>query len=319
MRNVIGWWPLALPLLLPMQARAQSADAWRDSVVRLAAQVRSLRDSMVAGDSNTVELARRGNLVMSGSRDQRKAAVTALDQFTDATGRWFGTATPSSEGFRMEVGLTPARGASITEARRDQGSIKLTALPDTGHALRSFRNSLPANVAATLIDQYTQMMFDELPMRLQQWLGFPPSVHDTDHERSTIAMYLLVTGTGRGQRACVGGDVQACAVTLDTRRSTDTAVGGPFATTLRANLLRTAIDIGGPGAWGRFRDAGTAEVEPALVAAARIPLDSLITRWRTQLLALRPNTSPVTTSRVLLAIGWTIVALAGALGAARWG
>jgi hypothetical protein len=319
MRSAIRWGALALPLFLPIRAPAQSVNAWRDSVVRLAAQVRSLRDSLIRGDSNTVELAQRGQLVMSGSRDQRKAAVTALDQFADATGRWFGTAVPSSDGFRIVVDLRPPRLESIDDARRTPGTLVLTGLPDTGSSLRSSRNSVPANVAATLIDQYTTSMFNQLPLRLQQWLGFAPPVNNTDHDRRNIAMYLLVTGTGKGQRACVRGDVEACAVTLAVRRSTDAAIGGPFATMLRADLLRAAIDIGGAGAWGRFRDAGSADVEPALVAAAGIPLDSLIVRWRAQLVGLRPNTSPVTAPRVMLAIGWTIVALAGALGAARWG
>ncbi|HEY3935610.1 MAG TPA: hypothetical protein VGL65_13445 [Gemmatimonadales bacterium] len=322
MRSAWQWGPVAALLLaLPLAARAQEANAWRDSLVRIAAQVQVLHDSLVQGDSGTVEIARHGNTAVAASLSQRDAALAAVHVFDSTTGRWFSGAVPSPDGFRIVVRTEQRRADEDRQYDVDRkvGSVVLAGLPDTGRAVRVQRTTSPVFLASTLIDGFNTMMFEQLTPRLHDWLAFAPPITTSDHERRNLAMYLLVTGTGPAQRACVRGDVQGCALALDVRRGSDSSAGGPFPPLLRADLLLTALDIGGPGAWSRFRDTGADGLEPALAAAAGIPADSLLVRWRAQLLAMRPTASPLTPSIVVLALGWTALALAGALGASRWG
>jgi hypothetical protein len=60
------------------------------------------------------------------------------------------------------------------------------------------------------------------------------------------------------------------------------------------------------------------EIEPMLEAAAGMSLDSLLSRWRSQLLSLRPAEAPVSVTRVLLGLTWTALLILGALGVSRW-
>jgi hypothetical protein len=91
-----------------------------------------------------------------------------------------------------------------------------------------------------------------------------------------------------------------------------------FSVFMRSDLLFTALSVGGRGAWSRFVSAANVGIEPALVAAAAMPLDSLLARWRGGLLALRPIQGPMTPPVALAALCWSAAFLAGAIGAARW-
>jgi hypothetical protein len=56
-----------------------------------------------------------------------------------------------------------------------------------------------------------------------------------------------------------------------------------------------------------------------LDAGARIPVDTLLLRWRDGLLALQPDRGPLDLSSAGLILGWSAVILAAGLGIARWG
>ena len=139
-----------------------------------------------------------------------------------------------------------------------------------------------------------------------------------DKERRYISMYAFVTGTGAAQRSCVSGVLDDCAYALGLREPKSPAPGGGYAPFLRGDIVLTALEIGGPNAWGRLRGAMGNEIGPMLEAGAGMPLDSLLGRWRSQLLSLRPAEAPVSVTRVLLGLTWTALLILGALGVSRW-
>ena len=131
-------------------------------------------------------------------------------------------------------------------------------------------------------------------------------------------MYAFVTGTGPAQRACIVGDVANCAIALGVRVAPFGVASDHFIPLVRADLLLTALEIGGKEAWSRSMVPEDSTVDQVLVAAAGIPLDSLIARWRTGLLARRPNATPINALTVALGAIWTAALLLAALGASRW-
>ena len=96
---------VAASLVFPATALAQSAAAWRDSSERLGVAIAALRDSMVQGDSNVVEVARRGDLVIAATPTLHTTAVDAIERVQEMQDRWFGDALPSRDGFRLTVRL----------------------------------------------------------------------------------------------------------------------------------------------------------------------------------------------------------------------
>lgn len=131
-------------------------------------------------------------------------------------------------------------------------------------------------------------------------------------------MYALVTGGGNAQRECVRGDLGSCAYVLGLRAPTIPEPGGQYYPLARADLLLTALDLGGEGAWGRLRDSPGTTVEEHLTAAAGMSADSLLSTWRSGLLALRPDHGPIGVGTIALLLAWTGLVLLVVLGIGRW-
>ncbi len=295
---------------------AQNAQQWRDSAERLAVRVRALRDSMLQGDSTVREVARRGDLVIGASETTRGAAAEALEQFVALRRRWFGDAAPSSDGFRIV--LRSEEPHSRFMPGLEWATVVLAGLPDTGSSARTERHVIRGELAAGLIDLYGEMMWGSAGPAMQKWLQQPPPLFMSDKERRDVAMYALVTGTGKAQRACVAGDLDACGYAVWLRESRDPSLGGGYPAFVRADLLLTALEVGGPGAWRRLTAAADSSVEQALAAAAGLPADSLLARWRGQLLAMRPTQTPLASGGVLLGVAWVALLLLGTAGIAKW-
>jgi hypothetical protein len=303
---------------LPPTVRAQHAERWRDSALRLEVQVRALRDSLLQGDSTVGEVARRDDLVIGASEQLRGIAAAAFEEFLLVRARWFGGASPSPAGFRIVLRSDVSIQNDEWWLPRELATVVLAGLPDSGGATRAQRAVVPRRIAENLIDAYGEMMYASAGSVLFKWLESFPPLSIPDQERRHIAMYALVTGTGRAQRDCIAGDLAACASALRLRAQGQQKSGSDYAPIVRADLLLTALELGGPAAWTRFRDAESEPIETALAEAAGMPADSVLARWRSGLLTLRPNEAPVSLSGVLLAVGWTAGLLLGALGVARW-
>lgn len=307
---------MAIVSFAPATATAQNAAAWRDSSMRLRALMTALRDSLVRGDSTTQEVARAGALVIAASPNDRTVARDALRQFAASSDRWFGGAMPAAGGFRIVV-RTEAGGRGFGRPR-EIGAVVLAGLPDSGTAVRLDRTVPPDAVASAMIDAYAAMMWTSTP-NLRKWLDFEPRLTTPEVGDRQFAMYNLITATGRGQRECAEGNLTVCAYALLLRQPPPGVPALVMVATMRADLLFTALRLGGPPAWTRLRVADSAGPGAELAAAAGMPIDSLLATWRTGLLALRPTETPLPAGNGIAAICWSAALLLGALGASRWG
>ncbi len=301
-------------------AAAQDASAWRDSVTRLTAEVRAIRDSLVSRDSTVVELERSNGVVLSATPQTRDAAVRGFRYFAEQRARWFGPALPSPGGFRLVVQTSARRDilARFGGAELWNGSVVLTGLPDTVDAARAQRAATEKDLGNQLVTGFSELMFPSLGEPTMQWLSDPPPLHMTDRDRRSTAMYMVMTSTGKAERGCVDGNLDFCAYALGLRAAPSSDLTGAYPLLVRADLFLTALEIGGPGGWSRILAAHPARAEEALLAASGLPADSLLTRWRDGMMALRPNHGPLESGAAFLVAGWVGALLLGALGASRW-
>lgn len=314
---------LAPILALGSGLAAQDAAAWRDSSYRLTAEVHRIQDSLRKADEAIEEIARRPGLVASASAGYRPIAAETLDRFDRARRRWFGEAMPSSAGFRIVL-RHGERWSSKRNAEAPQ-SLAIAGLPDTGAAprvgplLAARRLSNAASAAEEMLSHYGNMMMGSTPSSIQRWLPTGLPLILSDAARREQAMYALVTGDGKAQRECVVGDLDACAYVLGLRAPATADPGGQYYPLARADLLLFALDQGGSGAWDRVRNESGNSAEEHLAAAAGLPADSLLARWRSGLLALRPDHGPISSTSTVIILAWSTVVLVAALGLARWG
>lgn len=302
------------------QAHAQDARAWRDSVLRLTADLRALRDSMVERDSNVVEVERRNGVVLSATPHEKAGAARAFQYFTEQRARWFGSALPSPGGFRLVVRTAQDRDilARFGDFNQWNGTVVLSGLPDTTDAARAQRAAAMKDLGHNLVSGLAELMFPTLGVPTMRWLRDPPPLNMVDRERRYTALYMIMTSTGKAERGCVSGSVELCAYALGLRAAPSTELTGEYPQMVRADLFLTALEIGGPEAWAHIVAAHPVSAEEALVAASGLPADSLLARWRTGIIALRPTTSPLQAGSALLVVCWAGALLLGALGASRW-
>lgn len=310
-----------LLLALAGPAAAQDAAAWRDSAYRLSAERQRVWDSLKQDDSELEEIASRAGLVVSATSEYRAFAEEVLDRFDALRRRWFGPALPGPAGFR----ITLRHGESWSFGRQTSRpqSLSIAGLPDTGDArLAPFvpdaKLGSPEKAAQRFLGEYGTLMMASAPAAIQGWLRAGLLLDHVEGSRRERAMYSLVTGVGKAQRQCVRGDAEACAHALGLRRSSDPDAGGEYYPLVRADLLLAALEQGGEGAWARLIPEAGGSVEERLAAAAGMPADSLLLRWRDGLLALQPDRGPLDLSAAGLILGWTALILAAGLGIARW-
>lgn len=117
-------------------------------------------------------------------------------------------------------------------------------------------------------------------------------------------------------RACADGNDSACVALL--REMEPTQLPKVLSQQARETLVRLALVLGGRGAYLRLATAPAAPMGERLVAAAGIPLDSLLARWRSAILAARPVPLSLSVGMILVAAGWG--GLFGFLGlmSSRW-
>lgn len=303
-------------------APAQEAAAWRDSAYRLSAERQRVSDSLKQDELKLEEIAGRAGLVVSATGEYRAFAGEVLDRFDALRRRWFGPALPDPAGFR----ITLRHGESWSFGRRTTTrpqSLSIAGLPDTGDARRApfvpdANLGSPEKAAQRFLGEYGSLMMAAAPAPIQRWLPAGLLLDLTEESRRERAMYSLVTGVGKAQRACVQGDAAGCAHALGIRPSGDPDAGGEYYPLVRADLLLAALEQGGEGAWARLIAAADGGVEQGVAAAAGMPADSMLLRWRGELLALQPDRGPLDLSAAGLILGWSGLILAAGLGIARW-
>lgn len=315
--------PLILLLLAPgSRLPAQDQESWRDSVARLGSAVQALTDSLRTGDSTVVEVTRRGGTVLRASRDLQAAGAGAFDRFLAARQHWFGAALPSPGGFRIllrDYGDYGRPGPS-----RLPQTLELSGLPDRDDATRTFRGARqqvigdPDSAAALLLFEYGKLMLATASPALVKWLAHPLPFELGEPERKLAAMYALVTGPGKAQRACVAGSLADCGYALGLGPAVSAEPGGGYVEFLRGDFLLSAIEMGGPDSWNRLRASTAPRIADQITELAGLPLDSLLAGWRHGLLAMRPQERPLTPGQAIVTALWGIILMAAAVGASRW-
>jgi hypothetical protein len=92
----------------------------------------------------------------------------------------------------------------------------------------------------------------------------------------------------------------------------------PLPDQAREFFVTTVLDAGGPAAYDRLVGAPTAAIADRLVAASGRPIDSIVARWRSRLIAARPPAPSVPLADGLLALLWIGVLTTCALRSTRW-
>ena len=104
---------------------------------------------------------------------------------------------------------------------------------------------------------------------------------------------------------CMSGNDSIC---IELLRSLSPAqIGLPLSAATRATLLATALDIGGPDAFARFRAATGLPLAARISGAAGVASSDVILRWRGRVLAARPVRVTTPAPLAFAALGWTLI------------
>jgi hypothetical protein len=126
--------------------------------------------------------------------------------------------------------------------------------------------------------------------------------------------FLRRTSHGLAVRSCEQGSNEAC---LELLRSLGTLIP-PLDYQARLTLLETAVRVGGAETFQRFLATPAGPMGSRLAAAARVSEDSLIARWRSDVLAARPSPVPLPVLGAWVALGWIVVFGTCGLRSSRW-
>lgn len=146
-----------------------------------------------------------------------------------------------------------------------------------------------------------------------QWFG------PEDRRALVVAQYGgFFRWKGRDQTVgrCERGSDESCLELL--RSLAPGALIRPLDYQARLTLLETAVRIGGAGTFQRFFATPEGPMGRRLAAAAGVSEDSLVGRWRNDVLAARPTPVPLPPWGAWVALGWVIVFGTCGLRSSRW-
>jgi hypothetical protein len=106
------------------------------------------------------------------------------------------------------------------------------------------------------------------------------------------------------------------AACLDVLRALQ--VGPPLTNDARQSLMRLALASGGPRAFTRLSQSAGQPFERRLAMASGLPTDSLLRRWRSEIIAARPKSVTMAASFGWSALAWAVVFGLLALRSTRW-
>lgn len=132
---------------------------------------------------------------------------------------------------------------------------------------------------------------------------------------SAMASYGDVQRDLRAQRCASAADEQAC---LQTLAAYPALVDEPLSPMARQTLVRVAFEAGGAGAFGRFVRGDSLALPERLAYAAGLPVDSLVARWRDEIIAARPSGTVLSRLGGWTAFFWVVVLSVAAMRSTRW-
>ena len=149
---------------------------------------------------------------------------------------------------------------------------------------------------------------------LQRW--YPSAAERRSLVTRSFAYYFNQGATAAPFRACADGSDADCIGLLDGVPGS--ALPKPLGNDARVTLAHFAVRLGGRDAYRRLLANPNAPIGDRLSAAAGINLDSLVARWRTQVIAARPPTVFLPIWAFTVALGWTVFFAACGLRSSRW-
>jgi len=157
----------------------------------------------------------------------------------------------------------------------------------------------------------------ESPDPLQQW--YPSAAERRVLVLRSFAEYFGYSDHGARKLAlqsCGAGSDAACTELL--RSLPPGALPRPLTYDARAALVHIALRLGGREAYHRLVATPDAPIADRLAGAAGVSVDSLVTLWRSEILAARPAPVTLPPWGPWAALGWTAVFAVCALRSSRW-
>ena len=132
----------------------------------------------------------------------------------------------------------------------------------------------------------------------------------------SFAEYFNRPATAATWRLCTGGKDADCVQLL--RMLPHGAIPPPLDPDAHRLLAHVALRLGGRSAYGRLLADSSRALGQRLAAAAGVRLDTLVSRWRADVLAARPAAVTIPRWGVSAALGWILLLLGCGLRSSRW-
>lgn len=344
---------VVLTLCVPLAGQIPRLRARADSLLvewQLAKQFADLQDSLRLGREragrDTIRVGALVYLVNRSPLPLREAAATAWPQIE----RFYG---PAAQAFAQRPFLIQAVDPDTNEDVPPGQAIKilwntdvaplaraLVAMADLGPLDPSFRDWL-GGVVVPRFDSgpghaavYVQLVTGPSQAAQHCYRGDLGSCRDalslsamTDPasqwygpaERRALVVeqygeFLRRSGHSRAVSSCEQGSDGSC---LELLRSLGSLIP-PLDYQARLTLLETAVRLGGAETFQRFLATPAGPMGRRLAAAAGVNEDSLVGRWRSDVLAARPTPVPLPVLGAWVALGWIVVFGTCSLRSSRW-
>jgi hypothetical protein len=217
---------------------------------------------------------------------RRQAEVALSSDLTPALREWLGVATRSD----------PVTARTLAAGRVDLVLSRSRAAHDC--ALGTIASCSRA-LDLVAVNEPAFTLFDERERRdLIQWYSFVLRLR----EPSKYAR-------------CTAGQQAACDSLI--RSMPADVIPRPVSPAVRLNFVRYALLIGGEGAFDRLANTeGT--VADRVAAAARMPIDSAVTRWQANLMSSASSSTTMDAATAVSSLFWACLCGALALRSSRW-
>lgn len=157
-------------------------------------------------------------------------------------------------------------------------------------------------------------------------LGFVPvneavgDWYDAPRRRQIVrdlATLEQIRGASRAYTACVSDRSDGDCLAL-LRGAPPGAIPPPLPSTARSSLVRTAVQLGGRGAYARLLASTGRPIEQRLAVASGVSGDSVLQAWHAAVLASRPQQVSVEARDAWVALAWGVAFGLLALRSSRW-
>ncbi len=192
-----------------------------------------------------------------------------------------------------------------TREDRDRAGVYVQLVTAPSQAARScFQGRLDSCAAALGLGAAT----------LEAW--YPSAAERRSLVVTSFTDYFDHGATVAPFRACAAGSDSACTGLLQALPKG--SLPRPLGADARATLVYLVLHLGGREAYHRLLATRDAPIAARLASAAGVSEDSLVARWRAQIIASRPSVVALPPWAFLFALGWVAVFAGCGLRSSRW-